>query len=261
MLEKYVLLATEGSHDQAVLGKMLSLFGLKKYGGRKNDLEPFWESLIPTYPKKGNYYTRLDMPSIYSSSTHSVAIYQGEGSNLLNNLQLIFTAFPQYTQNISSFGIIADADDRQPGQIVARYATGLREFFPAIANNPGVITSGKPKTGIYIFPDNNGTGVLDSVLVKCASVVYPDHKSGAEHFINTLPASHKAHWRPFDQQKSIVASITSILRPGMSNTPSLAQDNWIGNETLQNVIEVTMLKAFLEGLLELTTTTDETHIP
>lgn len=252
---KYVLLATEGVHDQAAIGKLLKLFDLKdfneEFGGESQSLDPFWAGFIPTYPKRGKLYQRMDMPSIFTSSTHSVAIYQGGGSDLAKNLLAIMTAYPQYAQDIHAFGLIVDADIKKPNKIAKGYAQDLRQFLPAISDVPGAITAGTPRTGIYVLPDNKQPGVLDTILVNCSSVVYPDHRVGAEQFLNGLKTSHKSHWRPFSFQKAVVASIVSVLKPGMANTSSIAQDEWISEQTVIDIAEVAMLKQFIENLLEL----------
>jgi len=252
---KYVLLATEGPHDQAAVGKFLKLCGLKdfkeEFRGESKFLDPFWTGFVPTYPKRGKLYERMDMPSIFTSSTHSVAVYQGGGSDLTKNLIAIITAYPQYAQSIYAFGLIVDADAKQPSLIAKRYAQDLRQLLPSIADAPGVITTGTPQTGIYVLPNNKELGVLDTVLVNCSSVVYPEHKVGAELFLKGLSNSNMSHWKPFDRQKAVVASIVSVLKPGMANTPSIAQDNWISEQTVNNIAEVAMLKQFIEDLLEL----------
>ena len=93
MSMKYYFLATEGPHDQAAISKLLQVAGLKEFKGSRKTLDPFWEKLIPSYPSKngGSLYTRMNMPSILTSDTHSVAIYWGEGSNLIPNLVAITT--------------------------------------------------------------------------------------------------------------------------------------------------------------------------
>lgn len=252
MSVKYVFLAVEGPHDQAAVGKLLELCGLQKFGGKRESLDVFWEDLIPTYPPpNGNLYARMDMPSIFTSSTHSIAIYQGIGSNLTKNLVGIMTTYPKYAKSIDVFGLIVDADAKQPEQVVEKYAKGLRSFLPSLSDVPGVIIGEAPRTGIYVLPDNKNTGVLDTVLVNCSSVVYPEHKIGAEQFLNGLRASHTNHWRGFDQRKALVASIVSVLRPGVANTPSIAQDKWINEQTINDVPELVLLKQFLEELLGL----------
>ena len=56
----------------------------------------------------------------------------------------------------------------------------------------------------------------------------------------------RSHWKPFDRQKAIVASIVSVLKPGMANTPSIAQDRWICEQTVKDVAEIAMLKQFMD---------------
>lgn len=43
----------------------------------------------------------------------------------------------------------------------------------------------------------------------------------------------------------------SVLQPGMSNTPSIAKDEWICEQTVNGVPEVALLYRFLIDLLEL----------
>ena len=97
---KYAIIGVEGQHDQAFTGKVLKLLGFKDFReelkGLKSDLDPFWRKFIPVYPKKGNLYTRLDMPSILFNDTISVVIYAGEGSNLVTNLDDILSNNPEY---------------------------------------------------------------------------------------------------------------------------------------------------------------------
>jgi len=37
----------------------------------------------------------------------------------------------------------------------------------------------------------------------------------------------------------------------MANTPSIAQDNWISEQTVNDIAEVALLNQFIENLLEL----------
>lgn len=247
----YCLLATEGPHDQAVITKLLTLSGFQSFGGDLNSLDPFWEGFIPVYPKKGKVYARLDMPSILTSPTHSIAIYCGEGSNLIPNLAATMTAFRRYASDIHAFGLIIDADKHTPGKVAKEKVQGLRSFFPSLSEIPGAITEGPPRTGIYVLPDNTKIGTLDSLLIDCAQISYPVHKRSAIQFVDSFDAVYIKHWRPFSHEKAIVASIVSILKPGMANTPSIAQDQWISQETINAVSDLSLLNQFLHDLLQL----------
>lgn len=253
---RYCLLATEGPHDQAAISKLLQLSGLKEFNGEKRDLDPFWEGFVPNYPKAGNLYKRMDMPTILTSQTHSVAIYWGEGNNLVPNLNAIITNRKHYAEEIHSFGLIVDADKKLPLEIAKQKAKELQASFPMLSNVPGLISDGSPRTGIYILPNNEQRGTLDSLLVDCAATVYPEHKVGATHFLdtllNTLDAVHTKKLRKdFAKEKAVVASIVSALRPGASNTSSIAQDQWINAQTVNSIKDVKLLSCFIAALLQL----------
>jgi hypothetical protein len=258
---RYALLATEGPHDQAVIGRLLELLGLKKFNGKLDALQPFWKNFIPGYPRNGNLYARLNMPSLFIPQQYSVAVYHDEGKdNLLENLMVAIASYESRAQDFYAFGLIVDADKKEPAKVAKAYISKLKEYadvlevnVPFISDVPGRINEGVPRTGIYVLPNNAKTGVLDNILLDCASIVYPEHKRGAEQFLDSLNTAHKSHWKPFDHQKAIVASVVSVLKPGMANTSSIAQDRWICEQTAISVAEVAMLKQFLQNLLELPT--------
>ncbi len=248
---KYCILGVEGPHDQAFIGRLLKQQRLNEFNGQRDLIDPFWEKFIPIYPRRGKLYDRLDMPSIFFSPTHSIAVYQGEGSNLYKNLKGRIKEHDPYVQDIHAFGLILDADTFAPQQKATEYVTELQEFYPSLVGEPGKIIAGKPRTGIYVLPDNKKQGTLDSILVDCATVIYPDHKVGAIQFLDGLDNAHTSHWRPFDHEKAMVATIVSVLKPGASNTSSIAQDHWICEKTVNGVAEVELLSEFLKNLLEL----------
>jgi hypothetical protein len=248
---KYSILGVEGPHDQALVGKLLELYGLEKFKGERDSLASFWEKFIPTYPIRGKLYVRLDMPSIFSSSTHSVAIYQGEGSNLCKNLKAKIGEHDPWMKDIHAFGLILDADDETPQQKATDYAQELQQLYPNLSDEPGKIIAGEPRTGIYVLPDNKNKGTLDNMLVDCAAIIYPDHLAGAVQFLGGLKADYTSHWRPYSREKATVATIVSVLKPGAANAASISQNAWICTKTVNEIAEVALLGNFLKELLEL----------
>src|SRR5713226_9612479 len=250
---RYSILATEGPHDQAFLAKLLKVIGFKAIEDDYNSLDPFWKGFVPKYPPaSGRLYTRMNMPSILASQTDSVAIYWGEGSNLVDNVIALAANNSDYKDAIHAFGLVVDADDKQPNIVAKEKAQKLQIIFPTMSEIPGEITPGTPRTGIYLLPDNQGQGTLDSCLVKCASVVYPDHRTGAEKFLNELDSRHTSHLRTsIAREKAVVACIVGVLKPGKSNTASLADNNWVSKQTVSNVDEISSLCGFVKSLLEI----------
>ncbi len=247
---KYVLLGVEGPHDQAAVGKLLKIAKFRLFNGKPKHLDSFWEKLVPAYPPS-SLYGRFNMPSIYQSDVYSVAIYQGEGSNLTVNLQDILATHAPYYQDIAAFGIVVDADNTSPASKAQEFADTFRGFFPNFPSTPGIVSAGTPRTGVYVLPDNVHQGTLDTLLVQCGDVVYPDLKSQAQAYLDHVDKRYTQHWRPFDSLKALVATMTSVLKPGATNTASIAQNAWIGPDSLANIPELAALQRFLQDLLDI----------
>ena len=92
------------------------------------------------------------------------------------------------------------------------------------------------------------------MLLDCASIVYPDHKEGAELFINNLDEMHTKRYKRYflPSKKAIVCMYCkAFLSLGPQNTPSIAQNSWFSEETIRNVTDVASLYLFIRDLLEL----------
>ncbi|MEG4302013.1 DUF3226 domain-containing protein [Microcoleus sp. D3_18a_C4] len=264
---KYAIIGVEGPHDQAFTGKVLKLLGFKDFReelkGLKSDLDPFWRKFIPVYPKKGNLYKRLDMPSILFNDTISVAIYAGEGSNLVTNLDDILFANSEYQTNLAAFGIVADCDKSTPAQVVVKYSNCFRKYFPNFPNQAGVVDDiNIPRTGIYVLPDNASQGVLDTLLCSCGEIAYPAYMKRANSYLDSYldefsdqdefsqKERKSLNWKNFDREKALVATVVSVLKPGKTNTTSIADNNWVSEQTQQQVPALANFIEFLSQLLE-----------
>jgi len=170
---RYAIIGVEGPQDQAFVGQVLKqLLGFKDFRGKefrglKKNLDPFWQMFIPKYPKDGDLYKRLDMPSILYNDSVSVAIYAGEGSNLVKSLDRLIRDHPPYQEELMALGIVADADRKAPDAVVAPYCNCFRSYFPNFTDQAGAIDRSVTRTGIYVFPDNVNPGVLETLLCQC----------------------------------------------------------------------------------------------
>ena len=263
---RYAIIGVEGPHDQAFVGKVLKLLGFQKFKGLKSELDPFWHKFIPKYPKKGseNLYQRLDMPSIFFTDNISIAVYAGEGSNLKTNLDDILCSYPEYQTDLAAFGIVADCDKSTPAQVVVKYSNCFRKYFPIFPNQAGVVDDiNIPRTGIYVLPDNASQGVLDTLLCSCGEIAYPAYMKRANSYLDSYldefsvldEFSQKERkslkWNNFDRQKALVATVVSVLKPGKTNTTSIADNNWVSEQTQQEVPALANFMKFLMDLLEL----------
>jgi len=248
---RYAIVGTEGPHDQAFVSAAMKLLGLKEFSGTEAELDPFWKPFIPIYPKSGGrLYQRLDMPSIVFNDDVSAAIYAGEGSKLKSQLPLILENNSPYRLETCAFGIVADADEKGPNSVAQEYSQSFRDLFPVFPTTPGVVNPETTRTGIFVLPDNEREGVLDSLIVECRHVVYPVHMTRSVEFVEGFEEKDRSHWKPFDHDKAVVASSASILRPGMTNTVTIKQDGWLAEDS-KSVPGVARFLAFARDLLEL----------
>jgi hypothetical protein len=253
---KCILIGVEGNHDQAFLSKVLrELFGFSKCEDQKN-LDTLWRKFIPVYPPKtGRLHLRLDMPSILHTDTLSVAIYAGEGSRLVDNLKDKLADI-DYLNSLSAFAIVADADKKKPAEVAKKYHDELKEYFPNFpfeVSETGSVTEDVPRLGVYILPNNSDQGVLDTLLCACGEVAYPVYMERAQSYISQFSEEEVSQigWKPFDKEKATVATIASILKPGKTNTVSIADNAWISTQTEQRVSSLQNLTIFLRKLLSI----------
>lgn len=245
-MPRYAILAVEGPHDQAFVARTLKELGFKEFGGKEENLDTFWKQFVPKYPVGGRLYTRLGMPTIVYTNALSVAIYAGTGSNLCSKFPVLLTNHPPYYEDICAFGVVADADRRSVDEVSAHYHRAFEDLFPDFPTTPGVVTEAKIRTGIFVLPDNEHQGVLDTLILRCGEATYPKHIAAAREFIGKFDAADTQHWRPFDREKALVASVVSILKPGKTNTVSIKDNDWISKDTLPLLEDFT---DFLKTLL------------
>ena len=261
MSRKYVLIGVEGPHDQAFVSRILcKLLGFCEFKGDNSKLDHFWRNFIPNYPRGGNLYKRLDMPQILYNDNFSIAIYVGGGSDLIKNLKAKLSDIDIST--FFAFAIVADADNNTPNEVAKKYHKDFKEYFPHFpteVTQSGNVTEGSPeletKAGIYILPDNSQPGVLDTLICGCGDLVYPEYMQRAKEYIDRFSEEErkkKLKWKPFDQQKAIIATVASVLQPGMTNTVTIKCDDWISIETAE-IPAIKNFTEFLRNLLKLKT--------
>lgn len=236
MNRRYAFLAVEGPTDEAVVARaLIRLLGFKKFAGKSADLDAVWRCLVPTYPaKSGNLYGRLPMPSILSTDTWSIAVYAGGGSNLIPHVVELLDNNHDLRQVLAAFGVIADADKKPPEAVAAKYRGGFRELFPAFPDRPGEVVAGPPALGVFVVPDNAQQGVVEHLVIECGDHVYPTHMERARRYVREFVESDPEgakKWDPFDEQKAVIASVASLLRPGKTNAVTIEDNLWVGDET------------------------------
>lgn len=263
MSRKYVLIGVEGPHDQAFVSRILcKLLDFSKLDDDVSKLDEIWRKFIPVYPsKKGKLTQRLDMPEIFYNDNFSIAIYVGVGDGLIRNLRDKLSDIDDLS-TFFAFAIVADTDNNTPNEVAGKYHEGFKEYFshfPTEVTESGNVTEGSPeletKAGIYILPDNSQQGVLDTLICDCGELVYPEYMQRAKEYIDKFSEEErkkKLEWKPFDQQKAIIATVASVLQPGATNTVTIKCDDWISLETAE-IPAIKTFTEFLRNLLKLET--------
>jgi hypothetical protein len=139
---------------------------------------------------------------------------------------------------------------------------GLRWLFP---QQEGGVDRAKPFIGAttisgtgsfcawaFVFPDNTRQGVVEHLVLECGTAAYPDLLSRAHAYVGTFGRDDRkqAKWAPYDEQKAVVASVASLLKPGKTNTASLADNLWVSDRT-RHLPMLSALLAFSRALFQL----------
>jgi hypothetical protein len=260
MPSKLAYIGVEGPHDIEFVARLLKPRGFTRVK-RLADLDPYWVDLVPkTYPPDDVLLKRVPVPFFFQSTTHAVAIQSAIGvSNLVSlvqgTLDLKQNALP------AAVGVILDADgDQTPQQrfsaILTELATkGVLTVGQAPANLGGV-TTGNPRWGIYVLPDNAARGTLEDILLECADTAYPNLKQHAETFVNGFDQAQLTEGdtddfnKPAGPNKTRVACISSVLKPGKAIQVSIQDNRWFEGPTL-TLRRVVAVSDFLRQLLAL----------
>lgn len=258
-MRKHGLLLVEGPHDTEFIACLLKPHGLHRVQ-LKPDLEPFWDILVPKqFPADGeDLLKRVPVPMFIQNGSHSVAIRCAIGDTQLVRAAQESLAVLDFDELVG-IGIILDADENMtPKQRFSRIRSTANSIgLPLnLPEQPGQISNGSPKSGVFVLPDNESKGTLEDILLECASESYPSLLQGAKTFVQTdVSALDDEDLRdlkkPAGKKKAMVSSIASILRPGKAIQVSLQDNRWIKDKTL-DLEKVKSVSLFLSKLLELT---------
>jgi hypothetical protein len=266
------LLVVEGAHDAAVFGHLLAQRGFRQLRLRR-EFPEFWHPLIPErYPTDAN--GRLDrvirVPDFFlrGSGSDSCAVITAGG-----NIERLVKAFRTVVErlDLSSFaaiGLTLDADweaspsdrfrniRRKLDQLNTDAANDLLPGFPfAFPDQPGLVVAGQPRFGIFVFPDNERQGTLESTLLGCARQSFPVIEWHADSFIESVLNAYRGKVddipelrKRSGQDKARAGAIATVLQPGASLAVSLIRTSWLGGSASQNP-DLSRLSIFLDELL------------
>lgn len=256
---KYGYVIVEGHHDAEVIGHILRRKNLI-FITKLEELDQYWKFLVPRdFPPDGDLLKRVPVPLFFQNNEYSIAVQiaGGDLKEIKKRLKATIENRDTLLEDVVGVGITIDADYGSNGAIgrfnqLKKELSNLIEF----PRNPGKVLNAKPKTGIFIFPDNKNKGTIENILLKCGQKVYSGLIGGATNFVdnvnlNLLNGNDKIDFKKRSgRDKSKIGCVANILRPGKSIQVSIHDNDWISDQTIV-IPEVAALKRFLAELFEL----------
>lgn len=255
----YGYLVVEGPTDVEFVARVLKTAGLVRIR-YQSQLDPFWIPLIPpTFPYKDDLLKRVPVPMFLSNATHTIAIHSAQGlTRMVETVQEDLSLLPRDV--IQSIGFVLDADTTEtPNDRFNALKTQIGHLMLPLTfpQQPGQVQHSKPNTGAFVMPDNHTSGTLETVLLECAQLHYPQLLSNAQAFVNgvdsnVLTAGDLEEFsKPAGRQKTLIGSIANVLKPGKSVQVSIQDNRWVNAESLQHIAALQSFWNFLDGLLSL----------
>ena len=249
-------LVVEGQLDVEFIERLLRLDGLEPVR-LKSDLDPFWDVLVPTtFPIADDLLRRVPVPRFLQSASHSIAVHSaGSITRLVQTYQEDFALLP--AGGVQGVGFILDADtQRSPAERFGAFRNELAALpdAPRLADGPGIIQPGPPRSGVYVLPDNRSAGTLENLLLACGGVHYAGLLHDAQAFVDRLDRNGlnsddlEEFRKPAGVNKAIVSSMASILKPAKSLQISLHDNRWLDAQVVQSI---PALQAFRQFIIEL----------
>ncbi len=250
------LFVVEGPHEVEVIAQLLKRRGLARVK-LLEDLDPFWAPLVPrTFPHAGDLHKRVPVPTFFASETISVAVQSAEGIDNIG--KAVLAALATLDSDPAAVGIVLDADHDEP--VEARWRA-MASKLPAlkIEGGPGDVTTGSPRAGVFVLPDNASPGTLEDVLLSCAAEVYPSLLEAARRLVDPLDPGDAAVFRNSDERKhfakpsgkpkAIAGCIAAVLRPGKAIQVSIQDNLWVRDPRALALPAVAALQRFVDEII------------
>jgi hypothetical protein len=245
----FLYLVTEGVHDVAFLGKLLTVgWGASRIRTMEelDDAHRSWigEFKWPSFHRGKTQIDRLAVPApvFYRLPEGTViAVRNAQGiSEIGKTLTVDVEAFARIAINPDAIGIVLDSDDEPVEQRFRKVKATLEGASLAAPPALGEVTTGVPRLGVFALPEPGIAGTLEDLLLALGDVAYPALAAAARGYAAEWRAKADAEpavadWKemrkPAGTKKAAIAAMTAILKPGRSTQASLEDHRWLSEET------------------------------
>ena len=251
------LIVVEGAHDIAVIERVLYLNGVKDRVNQEEDLPAVWKHAIPTrYPFAQNRLDRIaPIPSFVKNDNTSVAIKNANSDvEIISVLQqmLHYMEISEVAE-LEGIMLVCDAD--------LRNASDKRKFLLDMWNDTETlkldITNMQLETPVkklplymFVFPDDCNSGNLENLLLETAEIAYPQLLEWASDYIEKAATIRTNLKREQDAKKATIGCIANTMKPGKANQVSIADNDWITEETLKECSMLMKLDCVIKSMLK-----------
>ncbi|WP_348652908.1 DUF3226 domain-containing protein [Polyangium sp. y55x31] len=262
MTVRHAYIVVEGPHDVELVARLLKPLGLKRVQ-KQPGVDSYWKRLIPTSfppPPDLDLLRRVSVPFFFQNTDVSLAIHAATGESRI--AETIEESLSELRPSPDAIGVFLDADQKAlPRQRFAELKTRLAASKDApvvLADEPGEIAPGPPRTGAFVLPDNQQQGTLEDLLLECAAISYPSLLSAARSLVAGVDPKDQAFDRqdmadftkPAGRNKATVACVAGVLRPGKAVQVSIQDNRWLEGPSCE-IPRIKAVRAFLYDLLDI----------
>lgn len=242
---RVAVVASEGVHDQTIVGKILGHLGftaIEKF----SDLPKGFRPCLPKYPHNDSLRPAVPAPEfLRRDDDRWVVTVNAEGVDRLletvEELMLNLRKDDEGNLQLDAMGIVLDADEadapsaRWSTVVASAAAKGL--VFPTPL---ATLAGNSPRAGGFVVPDNSSAGTLEDLLLDCAAKEYPSLHGAAAAYVAAVDPTWsdlksrdlKEFKKPAGLKKATVGAMGAILKPCKAIRTTFSDHRWVTPQTL-----------------------------
>lgn len=248
-MSAFFYIVTEGVHDVAFLGRLLAVAHgasrIKKLEDLDDSLRGWlggfkWPNMSGTH----HDIARLAVPApvFYRLATNQVvALRNAQGlTEIGKTLEIDREAFSRVQSGPEAIGVVLDSDDEPAVLRFAKLKTALEAVKLPAPPSLGQVSDGRPRVGVFAFPEPGAAGTLEDLLLALGDVAYPELCAAARSYVDQWRQKVDAEpptsdWKelkkPAGAKKATIGAMTAVLKPGKSMQVSLEDNRWVSEQT------------------------------
>ena len=237
----WTIILCEGDHDRSAIASLACVCAKwKRQTGVPNSLPEDLRRYHPM-PKpttSGEWRTEARPDYLVRDDQYMVIRSLGGIRNVLGQAAVDFLE----QASPSAVGVVVDANDVG----VAPRVDAFRRWYRRNVE-PGTVSPGTPRIGLWVAPDNCGSGRLEDLLLAAATRTRKRLVQTGQRFAASLEKLHPGEWTNY-RSKAVLGAIHQIEKPGASLAIGLQTSKCWFDQSLATVPPFDRLLQFLDAL-------------